>query len=139
MAHGLIRSGLFALTNIYYENTISRRLLINNGILALSPTITLWWFTIIAANIATPPFINLLAEIVIISRIISYSITLTPLLALITFFTVCYSILLYTSLHHGSPKSRLNFIQVIPLYFTVRALHVIPAGILILASDQLSS
>ena len=138
IAHGLISSGLFALANIYYENTFSRRLLINNGILLLTPSIALCWFVTISANIAAPPFINLLAELVLISRIISFSIlTIFPLI-ICSFFTVCYSIILYTSLHHGKFRSRVKFFKVIPLYFTVTALHSFPCLILIISRNQLT-
>lgn len=37
IAHGLSRSGLFALANFFYENTGSRNLIINKGIIHLVP------------------------------------------------------------------------------------------------------
>lgn len=139
IAHGLIRSGLFAAANIYYENTHSRRLLLRTGITIVAPSIALWWFLIIAGNIAAPPFINLVREIILISRAIAFSIFCVPFLVICSFFTVCYSIILFTNLHHGNFKKRANFISSIPIYFSVIALHAIPPLFMVLLSSQLTS
>ena len=42
LAHGLRRSGLFAIANIQYNNTHTRRLYINKGIMIYTPLITIW-------------------------------------------------------------------------------------------------
>lgn len=139
IAHGLIRSGLFAAANMYYENTFTRRLIFNTGITIIAPTIALWWFLIIAGNIAAPPFINLIREIALISRAIAFSIYLAPFLITCSFFTVCYSIILYTNLHHGSTKKRTNFINSLPIYFSVISFHVLPPLFLVVISSQLIS
>nr|AOR87145.1 NADH dehydrogenase subunit 4 [Typosyllis sp. patternB] len=138
IAHGLVSSGLFALANMYYENTFSRNLLINNGMLLLTPTMALCWFMTISANMAAPPFINLLAEVVLITSIISFStLTMIPIFISLL-FTVCYSMILYTSLHHGKYNHSMKFLNIIPLYYSVTAFHTFPCLILILASNQLT-
>jgi NADH-ubiquinone oxidoreductase chain 4 len=42
ISHGLCSSGLFCLANISYERLISRRLLINKGLLNFIPSLSLW-------------------------------------------------------------------------------------------------
>lgn len=135
LAHGLSRSGLFALANIYYENTHTRRLFITKGLQFITPRIALWWILMIAANIATPPTINLLAEIILISRILYFSHMALILVVLLSFFTICYSLVLYTSLHHGPPREHLNYVNTLQIYFTIRFLHSAPLFLLILCPE----
>jgi NADH-ubiquinone oxidoreductase chain 4 len=66
-------SGLFCLANISYERLCSRRLLISRGLLNLIPSIYFWWFILSACNIAAPPSLNLLGEIRLLNRLISWS------------------------------------------------------------------
>jgi NADH-ubiquinone oxidoreductase chain 4 len=73
IGHGLCSSGLFCLSNIVYERLGSRRLIINKGLICLIPRITLWWFLLRSSNMAAPPSLNLLAEIRLINRIISWN------------------------------------------------------------------
>ena len=55
VAHGLSRRALFALANIAYEASNSRRLYLSKGILLIMPSMALWWFLMRAANMAAPP------------------------------------------------------------------------------------
>lgn len=71
LAHGLCSSGMFCLANISYERLLRRRLYLNKGLLNLIPGISLWWFLFSCCNIAAPPSINLLGEIILINRLIS--------------------------------------------------------------------
>lgn len=73
IAHGLCSSGLFCLANICYERTIRRRILINKGIIILLPRISLWWFFLCINNMSSPLSLNLISEIRLINRIISWS------------------------------------------------------------------
>jgi len=101
IAHGLCSSGLFFLVGMVYERRGSRRLSINKGLINLIPSIRLWWFLLLAANIAAPPTINLLGEVRIISGLISWrSFIIFPLLVL-TFFRGAYSIYLFSLSQHG--------------------------------------
>jgi NADH-ubiquinone oxidoreductase chain 4 len=73
IAHGLCSSGLFCLANITYERLRRRSLLINKGLLNFIPSLSLWWFLLCAGNMAAPPTLNLLGEISLLNRIISWS------------------------------------------------------------------
>lgn len=109
LAHGLLRSALFAAANIVYETSNTRNLLLNKGINILFPSVSLLWFLICAANIAAPPSINLLAEILLITSNISFSIVLIIPLGLIRFLAACYSLIIYTRINHGPSNTLLNF------------------------------
>ena len=70
LGHGLCSSGLFFLANLVYERTNRRSLLVNKGLIRVAPRIGLWWFLMCSSNISAPPTINLLREIILISRVI---------------------------------------------------------------------
>lgn len=70
IAHGLCSSGLFFLAGLAYERVSRRRLIISKGLLGLMPSIRLWWFLLVRVNIAAPPSLNLLREIVLITSIV---------------------------------------------------------------------
>lgn len=73
IAHGLSSSALFILANIRYEVTHTRRIFLTKGLIVVAPIMSMWWFLFAAANMAAPPSINLLREIMLITSIISYS------------------------------------------------------------------
>lgn len=105
IAHGLCSSALFALANLNYEITHTRSLTLSKGILTTLPILAIWWFLFICANIAAPPSINLLSEIILITASLSFNIWICIPLIRLRFFTACYSIIIYTSINHGDRKS----------------------------------
>lgn len=101
IAHGLCSSGLFCLANISYERIGSRRLLINKGLLNFMPSLRLWWFLLCSSNIAAPPTLNLLGEICLLNRIISWSWVRIIIVSLLSFFSAAYTLYLYAYSQHG--------------------------------------
>lgn len=101
IAHGLCSSGLFCLANISYERINSRRIFINKGLLNLIPRITLWWFLLSSSNIAAPPSINLIGEISLLNRLISWSWFSIFVLIFLSFFSAVYTLYLYSYSQHG--------------------------------------
>lgn len=101
IAHGLCSSGLFCLVNINYERLGRRRLLINRGIIRLIPSLTLWWFLLCISNIAAPPSLNLLGEIMLLNRIVGWSWYTMYILIFISFFRAAYSLYLFSYSQHG--------------------------------------
>lgn len=73
IAHGLSSSALFAIRYITYEITKTRRVYLTKGLASLYPYIAILWFLFAGANIAAPPSINLLREIMLITRILYIS------------------------------------------------------------------
>ena len=136
IAHGLCSSAMFALANITYESTTTRRIFLTKGLLNLFPLITIIWFIMSAANMAAPPSINLLGEIILISRALFSSRAAALPLALSRFIAAAYSLVLYTSTQHGWPPSFSNFINLLtPRNYSIILIHFIPLIILILASQ----
>lgn len=107
IAHGLCSSGLFCLANISYERLISRRILINKGLINFIPSLALWWFLLSSRNISAPLSLNLISEIQLINRIISWSFLNLILLFFICFFRASYCFYLYSYSQHGVHFSRI--------------------------------
>jgi len=136
IAHGLCSSGLFCLANISYERLRRRRLLINKGLLNFIPSLSLWWFLLCAGNIAAPPTLNLLGEIRLLNRIISWSWISIFLISFLSFFRAAYSLYLYSFSQQGKLFSTLysfsiNYVR----EYLVLFLHWFPLNYLILRRD----
>lgn len=138
IAHGLCSSALFCLANINYERIHSRNLLINKGIINLIPSLTLWWFLICSSNFSSPPSLNLLREIIIWNRLISWFKLNIIILILITFFRTCYSIFIYSFTQHGILSFNLIKIKFVNCReFIILFLHWIPLNLLFLNTNIL--
>nr|AOR07192.1 NADH dehydrogenase subunit 4 [Mesenchytraeus solifugus] len=111
IAHGLSSSALFIMANMSYEITHTRSMFLTKGLMSVAPIMTLWWFLFTAANMAAPPSINLMSEIFLISSVMSYSTVAMIPVAVISFFTAAYSLLMYTSIQHGQLSSFANPLQ----------------------------
>lgn len=136
IAHGLCSSGLFYLVNIFYERLRRRSLIINKGILNFFPGIAIWWFLLCSRNMAAPPSLNLLGEIGLINRILSWSKVLIILLRLISFFRAAYSLFLYSFSQHGKNNLSLySFSFGFNREYLVLILHWIPLNLLIMKRD----
>nr|AVJ52483.1 NADH dehydrogenase subunit 4 [Cryptacrus comes] len=140
IGHAFCSSGLFCLANIIYERSHSRSLFINKGLITFMPNLSLLWFLLCANNMSSPPSLNLLGEIYIINGVISWnsSMSIIPLM-LISFFSCCYSIYLYSVVQHGSFYKGLLILSSINLreYFLV-SFHWIPLNVLVLKIDLFS-
>lgn len=136
IGHGLVSSALFALVNFYYENTHSRSLLVNRGVIHASPPLTLWWCMAVVANAAIPPSLNFLAEVFIYISLISTrrSAIIPIILVRYSVITLVYRMVIFTGLHHGESSIHLNFIYVRSIYFSVSFFLLSPAYILILSA-----
>nr|QUB07197.1 NADH dehydrogenase subunit 4 [Syneta adamsi] len=138
LAHGLCSSGLFCLANISYERLNSRSLYLNKGLLNLMPSMSLWWFLFCSSNMAAPPSLNLLGEIMLINSLVSFNWITMLMLIFLSFMSAVYSLFLFSYSQHGNLNSSLYSIfpgkyQEYLLLF----LHWIPLNILILKSEYL--
>lgn len=140
IAHGLCSSSLFALTNFSYEKISSRRMFISKGSLILVPAIAIWWFIACISNIAAPPTINLLREILLFISSLFISFWLLIPLRIITFLAAAYRLYLYRSTQHGgAPKFISPFTPYKTQNFIIIILHLIPVNILIIKRDIICS
>nr|QIV24635.1 NADH dehydrogenase subunit 4 [Rhipidocerus australasiae] len=136
LAHGLCSSGLFCLAGISYERLGSRSLYLNKGLLNIMPSLSLWWFLFCSSNMAAPPSLNLLGEILLINSLISFSKMSMIFLSLISFFSAVYSLFLYSFSQHGNFYfNSYSSGQVVLLEYLLLFLHWVPLNLLILQGE----
>nr|WPN89773.1 NADH dehydrogenase subunit 4 [Sinoscolia sp. 1 GYN-2023a] len=136
ISHGLCSSGMFCLVNIIYERIGSRSILINKGLINFMPSLSLWWFLLCSSNMAAPPSLNLLSEIMLINSMISWSWLILFLLTLLSFFSAFYSLYLYSFTQHGKLNFSLySFSQGYVREFLLLILHWLPLNFFILNNE----
>nr|QKY63814.1 NADH dehydrogenase subunit 4 [Triatoma dimidiata] len=136
IGHGLCSSGLFCLANIIYERVLSRSLIINKGLIVFMPSLSLFWFILSSNNMASPPSLNLLGEVMLINGIMSWSSLSLIFLGFSSFLSCCYSIYLYSYVQHGFIYSGLTKFSFNSLreYFLIFC-HLVPLNFIILKGD----
>lgn len=138
IAHALCSSALFALANYNYEKTNTRSLTLNKGILIICPIISMWWFLFCIINMAAPPSINLLSEIIIFPPVLSAYLWLFLPLAIIRFLAAVYNLFLYTSTQHGGwPKTLFPSLPLSSPNLLLLILHYMPVNLLIIKTDTI--
>jgi NADH-ubiquinone oxidoreductase chain 4 len=138
VAHGLCSSGLFCLANISYERVMSRSLYLNKGIINLVPRLSFFWFLLVSCNIAAPPSLNLLGEIILINSILSFRKFNILFLIMISFFGAVYSLFLYSYSQHGSLYSGMySFFPCSFREYLLLVLHLLPLNVMVLVGDYL--
>nr|YP_009947902.1 NADH dehydrogenase subunit 4 [Aclees cribratus]QOH97070.1 NADH dehydrogenase subunit 4 [Aclees cribratus]QZI85927.1 NADH dehydrogenase subunit 4 [Aclees taiwanensis] len=136
LAHGLCSSGLFCLANLSYERTHSRSIYLNKGFMNIMPSLSLWWFLLCSSNMAAPPSMNLLGEIMLINSLSMFSKFSMFILFFLVFYSAAYSLFLYTYTQHGNFYSGLySFYQINIREYLLLFLHWVPLNLLILKSD----
>nr|AML26285.1 NADH dehydrogenase subunit 4 [Hydrophilidae sp. BMNH 1274333] len=139
LAHGLCSSGLFCLANISYERLGSRSMFLNKGMINFLPIFSLWWFLFSACNMAAPPSLNLLGEIMLINSLVSWNFYSMMYLSLISFFSAAYSLYLYAYTQHGKLYSGVySFFGGFINEYLLLLLHWLPLNFLILKSEYFS-
>nr|ALO76276.1 NADH deshydrogenase subunit 4 [Leucocelis sp. LEU01] len=139
VAHGLCSSGLFCLANISYERLLSRSLFLNKGLLNLMPIMAMWWFLFSCCNMAAPPSLNLLGEIMLINSLVSWNSNLMLFLMLISFFSAAYSLYLYSYSQHGMLYSGMySYCNGSVREYLLLFLHWFPLNVLVLKSEYLT-
>nr|YP_010545676.1 NADH dehydrogenase subunit 4 [Mopalia retifera]UYG48472.1 NADH dehydrogenase subunit 4 [Mopalia retifera] len=135
IAHGLSSSGLFSMSNMMYEKSGTRSLLISKGFISLSPNFSMCFFLMCSINMAAPPSINLLSEAGLIVTGIFISKLFIIALSLMAFLAAVYSLFLYVGTQHSKISTFINpFNNIKSLYYNVIMLHWMPAQLLILFS-----
>nr|AOY39924.1 NADH dehydrogenase subunit 4 [Scolytinae sp. BMNH 1039994] len=138
LAHGLSSSGLFCLSNLSYERSHSRSIYLNKGFINIMPSLSLWWFLLCSSNMAAPPSLNLLGEIVLICSLSVYSKILMFCLFFLVFYSAAYSLFLYSYTQHGCLFSgNYSFYTVNSREFYLVFLHWVPLNMLFLKSEAL--
>jgi len=127
LSHGLCSSALFACAAIIYETSHTRNLYIVKGLLILLPNLMPAWFSLCAFNLAAPPSINMIAELIALAATLSFSSKVLLNLLLLMILVGAYCIILYTSVSHGQLPNPLNpSLSASPRAFLVLYSHIPP-------------
>jgi len=102
IAHGFTSSGLFIIANSIYDRSHSRRIIVNKGLVRIDSSFTLVWFILLVLNFAGPFTVNLLGEIMMISRLVSQVVIFSIPISLVCFAAVIYRLVLYASTQQGA-------------------------------------
>nr|AIG23366.1 NADH dehydrogenase subunit 4 [Parantechinus apicalis]CBJ55411.1 NADH dehydrogenase subunit 4 [Parantechinus apicalis] len=127
IAHGLTSSMLFCLANTNYERTHSRTLILTRGLQMILPLMCTWWLLASLANLAQPPSINLLGELMVIMSSFSWSNFSLILLGINTVITAMYSLYMLITSQRG--KFTHHMYPIKPTFtreHTLMILHIIP-------------
>nr|DAC76982.1 TPA_asm: NADH dehydrogenase subunit 4 [Sceloporus woodi] len=92
IAHGLTSSMLFCLANTNYERTHTRTMVLARGFQIILPLMSTWWLMANLTNMALPPSINLMGELLIIVSLFNWSNPTILLTGLGTLITAMYSL-----------------------------------------------
>nr|NP_861511.1 NADH dehydrogenase subunit 4 [Elephantulus sp. VB001]BAC78434.1 NADH dehydrogenase subunit 4 [Elephantulus sp. VB001] len=131
IAHGLTSSVLFCLANSNYERVHSRTMILARGLQTIFPLMASWWIIASLANLALPPSINLIGELIIIVSSFSWSNLTIILLGLNMLITAMYSLYMLIMTQRG--KTTHHIITMNPTSTrenALMALHLIPLVLL---------
>nr|AOY40288.1 NADH dehydrogenase subunit 4 [Hypothenemus sp. KM-2015] len=138
VAHGLSSSGLFCLANISYERTHSRSFFLNKGLLQIMPSMSLWWFLLCTSNMAAPPSLNLMSEIILMISVFLYSKAFMVVLFFLGFYGAVYSLFLYSFTQHGKYYLGLySFYLINSREYLLIFLHWVPLNLFFLKPEFL--
>nr|UFR83450.1 NADH dehydrogenase subunit 4 [Lagurus lagurus] len=127
IAHGLTSSLLFCLANTNYERIHSRTMIMARGLQMVFPVMATWWIMASLANLALPPTINLIGELMITTSLYSWSNPSIILLGLNILITSLYSIYMIVTTQRGKLTNHMNNLQ--PSHtreLTLMSLHIMP-------------
>nr|QWT29492.1 NADH dehydrogenase subunit 4 [Erpobdella sp. JP-2021] len=139
IAHGFSSSALFIMANINYEMMMTRSVFLSKGILIFSPIMTLWWFLFTIMNMAAPPSINLMSEIMLLTSITHSSLYSMMTLGMISFLTAGYSLYMYSAINHGSSNNYSNpYPAMSKKDMLLLMLHLVPSLLIIMKPELIS-
>nr|WAL35504.1 NADH dehydrogenase subunit 4 [Sylvilagus sp. 1 AS-2022] len=127
IAHGLTSSLLFCLANSNYERIHSRTMLLARGLQTVLPLMAAWWLIGSLTNLALPPTINLVGELLIMMASFSWSNITIALMGTNVLITALYSLYMLTTTQRGKFTYHTNNIS--PTFTrenTLMTLHLTP-------------
>nr|YP_010596617.1 NADH dehydrogenase subunit 4 [Hystrix indica]WAK83253.1 NADH dehydrogenase subunit 4 [Hystrix indica] len=133
IAHGLTSSVLFCLANSNYERVHSRTMMLMRGTQTILPLMATWWMLSSLANLALPPTINLVGELLIIMASFSWSHLTILLMGANMLITALYSLYMLISTQRG--KLTYHITDMTPSFTRENALmtlHLMPLFLLTL-------
>nr|QRI61371.1 NADH dehydrogenase subunit 4 [Goniurosaurus liboensis] len=137
IAHGLTSSLLFCLANTNYERTHTRTLMITRGVQMMLPLMTTWWLMASLSNLALPPTINLMGELMIISSLFNWSSFSIILTGFTTLLTATYSLYIFLMTQRNKAPKQLMLPPSHTREHLLLTLHLIPLLLLITTPKML--
>nr|YP_009414191.1 NADH dehydrogenase subunit 4 [Reithrodontomys mexicanus]ASN66936.1 NADH dehydrogenase subunit 4 [Reithrodontomys mexicanus] len=131
IAHGLTSSLLFCLANTNYERIHSRTMIMARGLQTIFPLMATWWILASLANLALPPTINLMGELMIMISLFSWSNPSIFLLGTNILITSLYSMYMIITTQRGKLTNHMANLQ--PSHtreLTLMVLHILPLALL---------
>lgn len=137
IAHGFRSPGLFSMANFNYEVTGRRNISFQKGVSFLYPYRRLFWFFLLASNIAAPPSLSLVSEIMVCVSILKLGGVLFFVVLFATFFSAGYNLYLYSCQQGGSALlvgfggslsssfALSSFMHVFPAYLSVYSVFLL--------------
>nr|BCO16460.1 NADH dehydrogenase subunit 4 [Paroedura masobe] len=132
IAHGLTSSMMFCLANTNYERTHTRTLILVRGAQLALPLMTTWWLLACLTNMALPPTINLMGELMIITALFNWTNTTIIFTALTTLITAIYSLYIFITTQQSKTTPQALQSPTTTREHLLLALHLIPLTMLIL-------
>nr|ACC86256.1 NADH dehydrogenase subunit 4 [Cricetulus griseus]AOR52806.1 NADH dehydrogenase subunit 4 [Cricetulus griseus] len=133
IAHGLTSSLLFCLANTNYERIHSRTMIMARGLQTAFPLMALFWFLGSLTNLALPPSINLIGELLISISLFSWSNFTILLVGTNILITALYSLYMLITTQRG--KLTPHMINLQPSHtreLTLMMLHITPLSLLMI-------
>nr|AIZ58486.1 NADH dehydrogenase subunit 4 [Argas walkerae] len=126
IGHGLCSSALFCLANFMYERFFTRSMMLMKGMGLMFPFLSLWWFIFCVVNMAAPPSMNFISEIILMGSMLKYSLMMMILLFFLSFFSACYSLYMYSYTQHGSGWMMFSVKMINEREYLLMFLHFFP-------------
>nr|QHE50212.1 NADH dehydrogenase subunit 4 [Murina shuipuensis] len=133
IAHGLTSSLLFCLANSNYERTHSRTMFLTRGLQMILPLTAAWWLLASMMNLALPPSINLIGELMVTTAMFSWSNFSIIFLGINITITALYTLYMLTTTQRG--KFTHHTMSIKPSFTrenTLVFLHLLPLMLLML-------
>nr|UEE83307.1 NADH dehydrogenase subunit 4 [Petalocephala gongshanensis] len=136
VAHGLCSSGMFMLSNMNYERTMSRSMYINKGLMNFMPSNSMMWFVFSCLNMGCPPSINFFSEISIMMSMMSFWKFSYIFIVLISFFVSYYSFYMFSFTQHGQYSSNFSISNINVKEYKLITLHMYPMILLSMTTEN---
>lgn len=115
ISHGFSSSAIFLFSYQLYMISKRRRIVINKRLISYVRGLNVIWFLILMGNMAAPPRLNFLREVILIIEGLNFYSSIIIIFLISGVVTTAYTLLLYRILSHGYSiekmikKVRINF------------------------------
>nr|WJQ21815.1 NADH dehydrogenase subunit 4 [Myrsidea ptilorhynchi] len=124
ISHGLCSSLMFMLSDLVYKRSNSRSLVINKGLLMVTPTLSMLWACIVLFNMGVPPSAGSISELMIICCSKNLGMVFSLMFMLYLFLSAFYSVYMYMCMNHGNSLMSSFGLQTKEILLSVS--HVVP-------------